>query len=284
MAKPMDLLRVGLMLLNQGVHPDDYGLSEGRRVYPKGYLEKALAFQVSTTMHPLSDKGYGYKFWQIPGDGFGMLGMGSQDTRCYPKEDVVVVVTADTQGMPNGSDIIFQDIFEEVFERMTDGPLQENAVAYQALQQMISRQMLPVLDAWGGENCQDKVSGAEYVLDANPQGFKTMRLMMEVNQGTLVYENSNGRHCLRFGLNQNLVGVFPEYEQRYVASAAWCEKNTLYIRIYLVDESLAAVHMKLHFSEDDGLTVFMQKTEESKFQEFQGVLNGQRDNKQKERN
>ena len=41
MAKPVDMLRVGLMMLNRGIHPDDYGKENGRQIYPKEYLEKA---------------------------------------------------------------------------------------------------------------------------------------------------------------------------------------------------------------------------------------------------
>lgn len=278
MAKPMDMMRVGLMLMNHGRHPDDYGKKDGRQVYPQEYLEKALAFQVSTTMNSLSDKGYGYYFWQVPGDGFGMLGMGSQETRCYPKEDVVVVVTADTQGMQNGSDIIFQDIFAEVFEHLSDGPLPEDRSAYEALAERSTRQALPVLTDWSGENCQAEVDQVEYFFYPNRQGFRKMCFSVGTGSyankwGSLIYENESGCHRLKFGFGWNLCGQFPEYDQRYMASAAWCESNTLYIRIYLVDESLAAVHIKLNFQEDGHLTVFMQKTEESKFNEFQGVLN-----------
>ena len=39
----------------------------------------------------------------------------------------------------------------------------------------------------------------------------------------------------------------------------------------MIDESVAAVHFKLVFAENGTMTIFMKKTEETKFNEFQGV-------------
>ena len=128
MAKPTDMLKVGLMLLNGGKHPDDYGKEDGRQVYPKEYLDQALKFQTSTIMNSLSslsllDWGYGFQFWKMPGNGFAMIGLGSQNTMCFPEQDMVITMTSDTQGIPNGSDMILNLIRTEIFEQLSDQPL-----------------------------------------------------------------------------------------------------------------------------------------------------------------
>lgn len=278
MAKPRDMMLVGLMLLNGGKHPEDYGKEDGRQVYPKEYLDRAVKFQTPTLMSAMADWGYGYQFWKMPDDGFAMLGMGSQDTMCFPKQDMVIVTTADTQGIPNGSDMIRDDILTELFEHLSDEPLPEDDRAskeQERLAQLTACLTLPVLEAkkWETDGIQSMVDGKDYYFYPNKDGFRRMKVRFEnVKKGVLEYENQRGSHEIVFGLGENAGGYFPEYHQYCVSSAVWCDSNTLYIRTWLTDEMVAAVHFKLIFSENGRLTLLMRKTEETKFNEFQGVL------------
>lgn len=95
-------------------------------MYPKEYLDQALAFQTPTIMSSTRDWGYGYQFWKMPDNGFAMLGMGSQNTLCFPKQDMVIVMTSDTQGIPNGDDMIIHSIRTEIFETLSDDMLPED--------------------------------------------------------------------------------------------------------------------------------------------------------------
>lgn len=278
MAKPRDMMLVGLMLLNGGKHPEDYGKEDGRQVYPKEYLDRAVKFQTPTIMSAMADWGYGYQFWKMPDDGFAMLGMGSQDTMCFPKQDMVIVTTADTQGIPNGTDMIRDDILTELFEHLSDGPLPEDDRAskgQERLAQLTACLTLPVLEAKERETdrIQSMVNGKDYYFYPNKDGFRRLKVRFESGKkGILEYENQRGSHEIVFGLGENAGGYFPEYHQYCVSSAAWCDSDTLYIRTWLTDEMVAAVHFKLIFSEDGRLTLLMRKTEETKFNEFQGVL------------
>lgn len=273
MAKPMDMLKVGLMLLNGGKHPDDYGKEDGRQVYPKEYLDQALGFQTPTAMSSLRDWGYGFQFWKMPGDGFAMIGMGSQDTMCFPEQDMVITMTSDTQGIPNGSDMILDLIQTEIFEQLSDQPLPESGETEQtSWKEKLDSLTLPVLEDWGGENVSQMVNGKDYKFYVNQEGFYRMRLSFETDQtGVLEYENERGSHQIPFGMGKNQVGMFPEYHQLCASSGAWCSKDTFYVWCQLIDESVAAVHFKFVFAEDGTMTVLMRKTEETKFNEFQGV-------------
>lgn len=279
MAKPRDMMLVGLMLLNGGKHPEDYGRKGGRQVYPKWYLDKALAFQTPTIMSSMADWGYGYQFWKMPDDGFAMLGMGSQDTLCFPKQDMVIVTTADTQGIPNGTDMIRNDLVTELFEHLGEEPLPEDQRAgegQERLAGMVGKLTLPVLEEMGKLTLpmtQERVNGKDYYFYPNNDGFYRMSVSFDdKNQGILEYENERGIHRLSFGFGRQIGCRFPEYDQYCVSSAAWCDRYTLYICTWLVDECVAAIHFKLVFSEDGTLTVLMRKTEETKFNEFQGIL------------
>ena len=273
MAKPTDMLKVGLMLLNGGKHPDDYGKKDGRQVYPEEYLDQALKFQTSTIMSSLRDWGYGFQFWKMPDNGFAMIGMGSQDTMCFPEQDMVITMTSDTQGIPNGSDMILNLIRTEIFEQLSDQPLPELGETEQKLwKEKLEKLELPLLEDWGGENVSQMVNGKDYKFYANKEGFYRMRLSFETDQtGVLEYENEHGNHQIPFGMGNHQIGMLPEYDQLCASSGAWCSKDTFHVCCQLIDESVAAVHFKLVFAENGTMTILMKKTEETKFNEFQGV-------------
>jgi CubicO group peptidase (beta-lactamase class C family) len=281
MAKPIDMLRVGLMLMNGGRHPDDYKKEEARQVYPKKYLDCALTFKTPTVMSSDTDTGYGYQFWRLPYGGYGMLGMGGQDTLCFPQQDMVFVFTADMQGIPNGTDTMLYDLIGEVFEYLSDIPLEVDKAEQKAVRELIGELELPTIEGLvdigdsSEVHCQEDINGKDFFFYANPNGFKHMKVVFETEtKGYLEYENRRGVHRITFGLGRSEKCMFPEYNQMCVSSAAWCDTNTFYIRTWLVDESVASIHFKLAFHTDGGLTVLMKKTEETKFNEYQGMLNG----------
>ena len=278
MAKPTDMLKVGLMLLNGGKHPDDYGKEDGRQVYPKEYLDQALKFQTSTIMNSLSSLsllnwGYGFQFWKMPDNGFAMIGLGSQDTLCFPEQDMVITMTSDTQGIPNGSDMILNLIRTEIFEQLSDQPLPELGETEQKLwKEKLEKLELPVLEDWGGENVSQMVNGKDYKFYVNKEGFYRMRLSFETDQtGVLEYENERGNHQIPFGMGNHQIGMLPEYDQLCASSGAWCSKDTFHVWCQLIDESVDAVHFKLVFAENGTMTILMKKTEESKFNKFEGI-------------
>ena len=273
MAKPTDMLKVGLMLLNGGKDPDDYGKEDGRQVYPKEYLDQALKFQTSTIMSSLRDWGYGFQFWKMPDNGFAMIGLGSQDTLCFPEQDMVITMTSDTQGIPNGSDMILNLIRTEIFEQLSDQPLPELGETEQKLwKEKLEKLELPVLEDWGGENVSQLVNGKDYKFYVNQEGFYRMRLSFETDQtGVLEYENESGNHQIPFGMGNHQIGMLPEYDQLCASSGAWCSKDTFHVWCQLIDESVDAVHFKLVFAENGTMTILMKKTEESKFNKFEGI-------------
>ena len=112
----------------------------------------------------------------------------------------------------------------------------------------------------------------DYKFYVNKEGFYRMRLSFETDQtGVLEYENERGNHQIPFGMGNHQIGMFPEYDQLCASSGAWCSKDTFHVCCQMIDESVAAVHFKLVFAENGTMTILMKKTEETKFNEFQGV-------------
>lgn len=274
MAKPMDMMRVGLLLMNGGKHPDKYKERDTPQIYPKAYLDKALSFKTSTILNSGTDTGYGYQFWRLPYNGYAMLGMGNQDVRCFPEQDMVFAYTADTQGIPNGNEIIQQTIQTELFEKLSDIPLVETVMSQKVFCECAEKLQLPVLIGSRADNCQEKINRMDFPLSSNQQGFRRMKLYFSAaDKGTFEYENESGVYQIPFGIGYSEKSIFPKYGTKCTTSAVWCDKDTFYIRTWLIDEEVASISFKLAFSSDNGLTVLMKKTEETRYNEFQGILN-----------
>lgn len=94
--------------------------------------------------------------------------------------------------------------------------------------------------------------------------------------GTLTYTRDGQSGTISFGFGHLECGIFPFYNQRYAASAAWLSPDTLYIKAHIIDAYVGSVRMEFAFGEDD-VTVFLKKHEESLFKEFKGHLYGRRD-------
>lgn len=127
MATPEDLLRTGCMLLKQ-----EKGSYAARATEPR-----------TATQLDGDGRWYGYQFW-IPMEGtFAMLGLGGQIMLAVPEMDLVVVTTADTQGMGGAEQMILAAVREALLK--DDSP--ENDV---------EKTTLPVLSTvFEGKPCAD---------------------------------------------------------------------------------------------------------------------------------
>ena len=65
--------------------------------------------------------------------------------------------------------------------------------------------------------------------------------------------------------------VFPIYQDRCVASAAWTSADTLYLCCNLIGESVGTIHFRFTYK-DGCMYLSMRKKEETKFNEFSGYL------------
>lgn len=271
MARPEDLLRVGLLLMNKGKDPAYYGTNQGMQLYPEAYIATAVSFHVSPVMNPSDKAGYGYQIWMLPNHGYGFCGMGDQLLMCYPDQDLAVVITADTQGMQGASNIIYRALEEELLGKLSDAPLEGVEEEQKHLVNMLEEFKIPAVEGIDGPDTV-QWSGVMYPVQLNASGFKEIGVEFQGNQGILKYTLKQHSYSLPFGFGHQKESIFPGYEQRCVTSAAWLDEHTLWIFSWLIDECVASVSFKLYFK-GNTLTVQMAKTEETKFTEYQGFIN-----------
>ena len=115
MATPMDILKV-LYILDKG---GTICCSDGQvlTLLSKELIEEATSnISDSIMTGPLSSEsqGYGMQIWRNEKGGFVLYGMGGQLAISIPSEDLLVVTTADTQGMQGGNQIIYDAIYRNL--------------------------------------------------------------------------------------------------------------------------------------------------------------------------
>lgn len=271
MATPLDLAKFALLIQNKGRH-------NGEQLLPEWYIEEAVSFQ-TPTLHKgptLEERqGYGYQFWLTRHGGYVCYGMGGQLVIFLPKQDLICVTTADTQGMDGGNQFIYNTLYEEILPCLSEEPLPEDPETAKRLSDLRGSLRIPPLPGSADSPIASLISGKSYHMEPNPSGFRSVSFTFEPDskEGAFTYTLPHGAFCLPFILGGQRLSSFPYYNQQCVTSAAWLDEHTLCIKSELTDECMGSVWIEASFLEHS-VTLFMKETEESFFKEFSGFFTG----------
>lgn len=290
MALPEDMLRLGYLLLHKGS-------INGRQVIDREFMEAAVSNLTPTVMTaPVNSEaqGYGYQIWTGEHGSYVCYGMGGQLVICMPKEDIVCVTTADTQGIGGGNQLIYNCLYEEILPALSPEPLAVNPKEADRLSRKLKGLALEPLnhiypvsvknasnrDFRAGystvipaEPFSHRVNGRCFSFPGAPGGFSEMSLSLEGEGGVLRYRLHGAACELPFGINSVVTGRFPVCGMRCAASGMWLDENTFYVKAHILDTSVGSVHFQLCFGEND-VTVYLKKVEESLFGDYTGHLYG----------
>lgn len=270
MATTEDLARFSLLLMNLGKW-------EGEQLVPAWYIEEAVSCQVPNIIHgnELDDvQGYGYQFWKLR-KGYACRGKGSQMAICIPEEDFICVTTADTTGIPGGSQKILDAVFDFIEASLDQKPvenrrLQEACFQNRKLRPLLSNQLyIPE------KRTLDCISGAWYGIADSTGNFDSVMVRLDEKQGTLHWSMQGAEYVAAFGLGNYVTGDFPKYHQFYAGAGQWLNKDTLYIEFRILGEEPCLIRFQLVFRENQ-LTLHMLNTGELCFKEFDGWYGGVR--------
>lgn len=273
-ATSIDMLKFGMFLYNKGN-------VDGRQLISSSYLEEATSYLTDTCVSapiPGESYGYGMQFWRSNRNGYICYGMGGQLIIVLPDYELICVTTADTQGIGGGNQQIYDALYEEILPYIdtlsgklsdTDRRLYENFISSRTL-------YVPA----GNAECPtaEKITGKRYQID-NDSAFQSMQLDFHTKQeekkttGTLTFCYQGQTYTLSFGMNYPKTDLLPLYSLHYAASGVWLPDGTLYIRVNVIDSAVGTIHFQFSF-QDNLMTLFMRKQEESLLQEFSGHLVG----------
>lgn len=322
MATPMDVLKFLYILSKNGRIVCSDGVE--RSLLPEEFVKEATS-NISDTLVtgpvPSEMQGYGMQIWQNEKGGFVLYGMGGQLGISIPERNMLVMTTADTQGIAGGNQVIYDAIYENLLGSSDEPPHTEGitgdaaSLAGSSHKDLLSyadtlqiappklpenyrytgayspRKDIPLfikeitnsIDSTSNDGNDDGNRNKEvisdhvnlkYRLDANKSGFDELAITLDEHVSSAISFKQDARTCtINFGIGSMCEGSFPIYDIPYTAGAMWTRDNVLYIKAHLIGESVGSVHFQLFF-EDDEVTVFMRKIEETYFQEFEGHLQG----------
>ncbi len=115
MATPLDVLKVLYILHHKGEVECEDGIT--RTLISPSFIDMAtsnLSDTIMTAPLPSEAQGYGMQIWQNEKGGFVLYGMGGQLAISLPYQDMLIMTTADTQGMQGGNQVIYNTIYSNL--------------------------------------------------------------------------------------------------------------------------------------------------------------------------
>ena len=303
-ATPMDFLKILYLIEKRGTIICNDGIT--RNLLPSDLIELAtsnISDTVMTAPIPGESQGYGMQIWQNEMGGYVLYGMGGQLGISIPDKNLLIITTADTQGIQGGNQVIYDGIYRFLLpgidskqpdkEKSTSEIVclkapsvdYKNLVSY-ADTLSIAPPKLAINHSYTKYNTKKLTSDLHqtYALLPNKQGFTKMQLDICPGnaQSTITFFTGDpalksGAFKLNFGLEHMEEGIFPKYDNPYTAGAIFLRENVLYIRFHLIGESVGSIRMELYFGNND-ITIYMRKVEETYFKEFDGHLFGTLEN------
>lgn len=314
MATPMDILKVLYVLDKKGTVICSDG--KERTLLNPEFIELAtsnLSDSIMTGPLPSESAGYGMQIWQNEMGGFVMYGMGGQLAISLPEQELLIMTTADTQGIAGGNQVIYDGIYNILLPGINDDAKADgngkrdfdelmkmaNSLSI-ALPRIPNPKSIPEYHKWQitpefiknfKNNRYDSNIHLEYDLSDNKQGYK--ELSLDLSEDTSSLKLLTGKDTsesyfaeISFGFQNmaegdiipsDMIGSLCGPEQNegthYAAGAIWLRENVLYIRVHLIGECVGSIRFELYFGNND-VTIFMRKIEETYFKEFDGHLYG----------
>ena len=279
---PRDLSRLALCLMNGGRW-------DGRQLIGESFVKEATSKIVDTSIgrEELEHwQGYGYQIWRTRNNGFGFFGMGTQLAVALPDKDMLLVTTADTQGVAADSNNVLGAFWRTVYAQSADAPLPEDKKAQSELSQTLGDMALLTSPGGPRSPVMADISGKTYKMMFNKCGWTDARFEFESGGGRMVYTNGRGVKTIPFKFGENVKFDFPEthypgmelkqpYGKGYesYASAGWLDDETLSIHCWLADDYCGSLRVNAHFK-DGCATIYLKKAAEFFLDDYQGWMYG----------
>lgn len=272
MAKPIDILRFAYLIMNMGQ-------LNGISYLPQNYIKEATTIKKNTYAHGNIDAekyGYGYQFFMTKYEGFCLYGMGGQLALCFPKENMILVTTADTQDGNEKTQAIFDAFYKNIYEKLSKKISTNDAKSkdsYKELEQLIASLRIQEKDILSDYTKVNKLDNTKIVFDENDIQIKEIRFNIYNNYGDITMQFDKKCYTITFGINDLREGTFDIYNMKYLSKILIADDNTYIIRLHIIDESVCPLYIEVSYKGDNA-TIYMKNKDEVFFKEFNGCASG----------
>lgn len=251
MCTSMDLCKLGYLLLKKGN-------INGEQLLSSKYIEEITTFHTDTRAamgSKFEKSGYGMQIWMHGANGYCGYGMGGQFINVYPDMNMVVITTADTIGHGSGIQLIQDSINRDFVAKLRKSAMSQ-----------------PTID-------EGSISSA-------PLYAPNIKVDNKIH--TLSFPLNGENISIQFGMGCSVESKIPFYDMNgYATGDIWAEDEAgthLYIKVDIVDECIGSLHFDVtllskekamelsHGKTDNGVFIYMNKIEESMFDEYKGPL------------
>ncbi len=284
LASSLDLARFARLVMDKGEW-------NGKQLLPKEYIEKAISKQIDNAQEGFLSvthgHGYGYQIWRTQDETFSFVGMGIQLAICMPKEDLLFVCTADFQGYPAATTVVYMNVINGLKNVIGTTPLSEDKCAHDELVRYCESREYPVYPGDTKSKVGEYIKGKTYILGENPMGITDVSFDFDDDgNGVMKYTNAQGVKELKFGIGKTIIDEFPQdgyfgdtigvsggRRYRCIASGAWTMPQTLHIKADLIDDYFGNLSIIANFKGDE-IGLYMQPHAEWFLLEYNGFAGG----------
>ncbi len=227
-----DIASLGQLYLQKG----DW---KGKQLLSRDWIEEATTKQASNGCVPDSDwdQGYGYQFWMCRHGLYRGDGAHGQFCIVFPEQDAVLAITSGVGDMG----AVMRLVWDELLPAMGEGPLVENPVLTEILEQRLGSLELPAVVGEATSPQMADIAGGVYRVEENPAGILSVSLEREGGDIVMVLETATGRHRFRNGYGHWYEGIthfMPDAGPVPIAtSGAWTDESTYTSRSYQVEQA-----------------------------------------------
>lgn len=250
----------GLCMSLRDLHKVARLLMEGGRGIVPGWFCAEMGKKHSVNaLHPNREEssGYGWQVWCTRA-GWAMYGLGGQLAVVCPEKDALLCTIADTRLDPVGVQRIYDAFFEEIYPYIGQEDMSPVSLALRT----------HAVD--NNPAFAMRAAGPFFFDEGNPLGLRSV----ELRDGELLWENTLGKHPLRFGVGENVVDTFPGWPQTpTLCSGGWIAPGLLRVRCFLIGNAPCGVDMLLLF-QNGCLTVQARRSHDPATELYEGVASG----------
>src|SRR5688572_4658203 len=259
-----DIAKFGQLYLQKGKW-------EGKQLLSPEWIEEATRSQiVSNSSNPSKPRdqddwaqGYGYQFWRCRPGGYRADGAFGQFSMVMPEYDAVIAITSESFSMQKSMDLVWTHLLPAMDK--TKSPLPAESKSVGDLRQKLKSLALAPQQNSPKSTMVSRISGKEFILDANDFKAKSITLDFNDSACVLTLNDEKGKQQIVCGINawnvQKNEGKgtpFPvagrmDVPTAIAASATWSDDKTLIMTLRLIES--AHTNMFAFIFEDNAVTL-----------------------------
>lgn len=267
-----DLIPIALLISNKGK-------INGRQAISSDLISDAIKNHTSTCMpmNIMSESlGYGYSFWINRMGGYNFYGMGGQLIINIPDYDMNIIVTANTQGIAGGNEVIYNSIYSNLLPVIDSKKLYSNLYNFSLIAKNDTFTVNAVSLDKSKKEFLDIINDQIFSSLSESSNFKAFSLSFDEDyHGKLSVTLADKDYSFDFStdLANTASGILDTESLVYESYGTFLYDGTFLVKIDYIGSYLGSIRFQFAFDGNE-VTVFAKTVEETLFKDLNGHFDG----------